>query len=551
MLWQYTNTKVPESDKELTEILLQNRSISDPELFFSPPHPSEFSVEAVGIAPEQMAAAVRRIKQAIRNQEKVLIFGDYDADGISATAILWQAIKAAGLIAVPFIPRRDVHGYGITKKALDEVIAAGAPSLIVTVDNGIVAHSATAYALEKGIDVVISDHHQPEKTAQGSDHLPPALATVHTTKLCGSTVSWMLARELSEEAALDNLDLAALATIADQVPLHGANRSFAVHGLEALRKTRKVGLKALSELANIDLAELSSSSVGYSLAPRINAMGRLAHGLDALRLLCTGSWQTARKLARLLSETNSSRQDLTHDQLQIALEQIKLQQEESVLFVHSDQFHEGVIGLIAGRLVEQFSKPALVVSLGGEVAKGSARSVAGVDIVQVLRAVREDLLEVGGHPMAAGFGISLEKVEVVKERLFTLTRSSIEKSLLVPKLVVECRLPLSQVRISGCEAVQKFDPFGAGNPEPLFAFENLKLIDLQTLGKHHQHLKLLLGDPESEDHHCQAVFWNQAQLQTRLRLGKSISFVARLECNEWKGRKKPQLVLKDIKFEQA
>lgn len=546
MLWKYLSENIPENTKDLELILLRNRSISNSEEFFKPKHPTKFSLSELEIDTEQMQKSVARILRAKKNNEKVLIFGDYDADGICATAILWHALKSVDIISVPFIPRRDVHGYGITKKALDEIIEVAKPTLIITVDNGIVAHAPIEYAQEHGIDVILTDHHQPDTDGNGEVVYPQSYSRIHTTKLCGSTVSWMLAHAISPDTALLQLDLAGLATIADQVPLQGANRSFATHGLEALRKTKRVGLKALGELGSVDFATLTAGSVGFGLAPRINAMGRLAHGLDALRLLCTNNWQSARKLARTLTDTNVDRQDLTMDQLQIAIQQVEIQQSQSVLFAASEQFHEGVIGLIAGRLVELYHKPALVMSIGEVSAKGSARSVAGVNIVELLREVRQDLLEVGGHPMAAGFGASLEKVEIVKNKLFTLAHQTIDQTLLIPQIVVDCKLPFALATEESIEKIEQFNPFGSGNPEPIFSFENLRVLGSQTIGKESQHLKLLLCDKENENKRCEAMFWRQGELTETVKIGDLVSVVARLEINEWKGKKKTQLVVKDI-----
>lgn len=546
MLWKYLSENIPETSKDLESILLSNRSILNPEEFFKPKHPSKFSLSELGIDDQEMKRSVERILRAKKNDEKVLIFGDYDADGICATAILWHALKSIDIISVPFIPRRDVHGYGITKKALDEIIEIAKPTLIITVDNGIVATEPIKYAQQHGIDVILTDHHQPEKNDSGEVVYPPAYSRVHTTKLCGSTVSWMLAQSLAPEAAMSQLDLAGLATIADQVPLYDANRSFAFHGLEALRKTSRVGLKALGELTGLDFATINSGSVGFGLAPRINAMGRLAHGLDALRLLCTSNWQSARKLARTLTDTNVDRQDLTMDQLQIAIDQVTIQKSESVLFAASDQFHEGVIGLIAGRLVELYHKPALVMSVGSSAAKGSARSVAGVNIVELLREVREDLLEVGGHPMAAGFGVSLENVEVVKGKLFALAKKSIDQTFLLPQILVDCRMPFAMASVEVAEKLKRLEPFGSGNPEPLFGFENLEVQGVQTMGKNKQHLKVVFCDCDNKNKKCEAVFWGKAQLGETIKVGKTISVAGRLEVNEWKGKKKIQLVGKDV-----
>jgi single-stranded-DNA-specific exonuclease len=547
MQWQLLSSEVPQNIDDVRSILLKNRSIVDEDEFFAPTHPKDFTVAAVGINVEQMKKAVERIKTAHAQEQHVVIFGDYDADGICATAILWRALRAYGLVAEPFIPRRDTHGYGISKKALDEIVAKKKPDLIISVDNGIVAHEALAYAQEIGIDVIVTDHHQPEKV--GNDFVfPPAVAVVHTTKLCGSTVSWMLAREFSVDSALEDLDLAAIATIADQVVLKDFNRSFAMHGLKVLCSSRKTGIKALAELASVDLSQVNCRTVGYTLAPRINAMGRLAHGMDALRLLCTKSWETARKLARLLDTTNTDRQEMTMDQYDIAVQQVKLQMEESVLVVHSDQFHEGVIGLIAGRLVEQFGKPAIVLSVNEATAKGSARSIPSINIVELLRLVREDLLEVGGHPMAAGLGVVKDKIEVIKTKLFTLAKETVTAEMLVPKIQIDMELPNSMLNIQTAESLAAFDPFGSGNPEPLFAVNDMLITGVQTIGKEGKHLKLQL---EADGQKLEALAWGKGDTAQSYSNGQVVSAAIMLSVNEWKNKKRLQVVARDINNQEA
>lgn len=546
MQWQCLSSLVPKNQQQLEAVLIKNRKITNKEDFFSPNHPSKLGLTSIGITVAAIKKAVKRIELAIKNQERVVIFGDYDADGICATAILWNVLKASGLIAVPFIPKRQIHGYGITKKTIDEIITAGKPDLLITVDNGIVAHQAIKYAAGLGIEVILTDHHQPETLKNGKPNLPKSYATVHTTQLSGSGVSWILARELNSEAAKEQLDLAALATIADQVPLVGANRSVVYHGLGALQKTSKVGLKALAELGGIDLLTLNSGTVGYSLAPRINAMGRLAHGLDALRLLCTKSWQSARKLARALTETNTNRQELTVEQYQLALQQAVLQTKESILVVASDQFHEGVIGLIAGRLMEKYAKPAVVMAINQTTIKGSARSVAGVNIVELLRLVQSDLLEVGGHPMAAGFGLEIAKLETVQTKLFTLAKTTIRQELLIPQIEVECSLLPELITIELVEYLDRFEPFGMANQKPVFAIEDAKIVLLQTLGKEKKHLKLLLKLKNGQQ--LEALYWKNGNLMKELHSGTQINLATLIEFNDWNGHQKLQLVVRDLKL---
>ncbi len=547
MHWQLASTEIPQTTKQLKQILLGNRQIKDTKQFFTPRKPESLLGSNDLFDNEQFEKALARIRLAIQTQEKVVIFGDYDADGICATAILWRALKSAGLVCQPFIPLRDKHGYGLSVAAIAELQTTIKPSLIITVDNGIVAHQAVGYAKQQGLDVIVTDHHQPEFSNVGEPIFPPADAFVHSSQLCGASVSWLIAAAIAPGSARQTLELAGLATIADQVPLRQENRSFAYHGLIALRKSSNVGLQALAEIAQIDLKTADSSTVGYTLAPRINAMGRLAHGIDALRLLCTDQKKTAQKLAALLASTNLDRQDMTLEQYQLAMEQATAQKSESIIFVVSEQFHEGVVGLIAGRLTERFAKPAIAVSISSGQAKGSARSVMGVNIVELLRQVREDLLDVGGHPMAAGFGVDLNRIEDIKNRLFSLAKEQIDRSLLERKLSLECALDPALINVDTCELIQKFAPFGAGNSEPIFGIANLKLSNFQTIGQDQKHLKLLLSDGnEVNPRTFTALYWGNGGLAEHLVPNMDIAIAGKLELNEWRGRRQVQVVLKDI-----
>lgn len=558
MRWQLLSQDIPQTVSETMALMLANRGITDAERFFNPPHPENLTLAELGFDESAMQKAVKLILQACSSNQKVVIFGDYDADGISATAVLWQSLKSVGCIAKPFIPQRDKHGYGLSVGALQEIITADKPDVLITVDNGIVAHKAAAFAKEQGLQLIISDHHQPEVDESGRQYFPPADAIVHTTKLCGTTVAWILGRELvrANDAAQqtktvarqDGLDLCGLATISDQVPLLGANRSFAFHGISALQKTQRVGLRALYTLAGIDAQTIDNYTVGFVLSPRVNAMGRLAHGLDALRLFCTTSPERAVELAGVLSSMNVERQDMTQEQLDLAIEQVQVQINESILIAHSPEFHEGVIGLIAGRLVEKFSKPAIVLSVGEKSIKGSARSVAGVNITELMRQVREDLLEVGGHPMAGGLSVAHEKLEVVKSRLFTLAKEQIDATLLVPSLIAECELPLQLLTAELVTELQQCAPFGSGNHKPNFVLNDLRIISCQVLGKEGRHLKIVLEPTDFSSPPIEALYWQNGHRCDDFPVGTKLHCMAQLESNTWKGRTKLQLIVKDCQL---
>jgi len=540
MKWKLKSEQVAETLSDLEDILLQNREIEDSEDFFTPQRPENFSLADVGIDKTEMSKALQRIQKAKDNDEDVLIFGDYDADGVCATAILWEGLRGFGIVARPFIPQREIHGYGLSLRSLESVLAEKKPDLIITVDNGIVAHDAFAYLKEIGVDAILSDHHLPEST------LPDATAIVHTTQLCGSTVAWFLARELSREAAMNSLDLAAIATVADQMILLNANRSFVKYGVEALAKTKRIGLQLLLKKADIDLEKVTTSSINYGIAPRINAMGRLKHGMDALRLLCTKSLERATSLVAELHDTNVSRQELTADMIQDALKQADAWKDEAIIVVSSSSYHEGVIGLIAGRLSEQFYKPAIVLSVGETVAKASGRSIQGVNIIELIRQVKDDLLEAGGHPMAAGFGLLSEKIPIVTKRLQDVARETISLELLTPCKDIECLLSPHLLNLETLQVLQKFAPFGSGNREPVFGLRNVEVLSVSSIGQTGKHLKLVIATDGSEPVSC--IGWNLGKKSADISAGSRIDIAGTLECNEWKNRKNLQMIVKDVEI---
>lgn len=550
MKWNINHTSIPKNKDEVVAILLENRKITDSEIFFHPPHPTTFSLQDVGIDPAQTKKAVKRILEAKKNNQTILVYGDYDADGICATTILWKSLHELGVHAIPFIPNREKHGYGISERALEDIEAVK-PQLIITVDNGIVAHGIFAILKEKGYDTILTDHHQPEIDEAGKDRFPDAVAIIHTTKLCGATVAWMLAKELNPDYAASLLDICAIASIADQVQMKDANRAFVYHGLEVLRTTQRVGIQELCTIAGVEQKQISSYTVGFQLAPRINAMGRIAHGMDALRLLCTESKKQAQQLAHTLQLTNVSRQELTTDMYQDALIQAETQKDQHLIFVYSDQYHEGVIGLIAGKLTETFSKPAIAVSVTKTYAKASARSITGVSIIDMLRSIRDDLLEVGGHPLAGGFSVEIEKIELIKKRLHEVALATILPEQLTKQLELDCALPLEIVTAELAKTLQAFEPHGQANNKPLFALENIKIKSIQTIGKEGQHRKLTLVLAETKNQldkliEIPALWWNVSADFT-LEPGSLVSVAGMLDLNVYKGRTSVQVVVRDVR----
>jgi single-stranded-DNA-specific exonuclease len=553
--------KLPSSLEELEEVLLGVRSIEDKKKFFHPPTPLKLSPSEVGIDAKGIQKALARLLKAKESREQIVVYGDYDADGICASAIVWQTLNSLGFKVMPYIPSRQKHGYGLSRGALEEVIEKFHPSVIVTVDNGIVAHEEIEWLAEQGVEVILTDHHQLEKNKAGDSIEPKAVAIVHSTKLCGATVAWMLMRELvaklkeDEDLVVKQLDLCGIATIADQVPLQDANRSFAFHGLEQLRQTTRPGLLELYDLAKVELEKITEQTVGFIISPRINAMGRMAHGLDALRLLCTGSRRQARQIAKNLESVNQERKNLTYELMEKAVEMAKEQAEESIIVVHHDDFHEGVIGLVAGRLMEKFYKPAVVIGTAknekgdGNVAKASVRSVEGVHITEFLRQIKKDLLSLGGHPLAAGFSLERDMVAEVKEKIQKLAKEQIDSVLLQDKMVVDCELPHDLVTLEAAKLVETLKPFGKKNTQPVFLIKDLKLEHVRQIGKENMHLMLFVKPSSDSSEQIPVLMWRHGFRAPEIESHPSINLVCMLDINTWREKTNLQLVAKKIGFD--
>lgn len=535
--------------KEILAILLKNRQIdnkTNAKTFLSPENPTDLSVKQVGIDEKMLKIAINRVKKAINNQENIVIFGDYDADGITATAVLWETLHHYKAKVVPFIPHREKHGYGLSIKALNDVFKDHQPSLIITVDNGIVAHEAADYVAQKNIDLIITDHHV------ASPILPTSLAIIHTTSLAGAGVSWIFSREIAKAIDPDNwgkiveqsLDLATIGTVADQVPLKENNRSLVTFGLDAIRRSKRVGLKELFSQSKFDQKDLSTHHINFVIAPRINAMGRLAHGLDSLRLLCTSNKDKAQELALMLGDTNQTRQDLTFELLQKAKDLVG-EVTHKIIVVDDPEFHEGVIGLVAGKLSETHARPSIVIGRGEVVSKASARSIAGINIINLIRKAQHLLINAGGHPMAAGFTIETKNIEAFKQAINTIADQEIDEKDLKPTLAVDCLLELPDISWSLYKLIQKLEPFGSENQKPLFAIENIQVIEKLPIGKEAKHLKLILPSSIDSQSSIDALWFGKGEKIEEI--GKQVDIVFSIDENTWNSRSKLQLLIKDLK----
>ncbi len=540
MNWNLKTTTIPKSTDELIKLLLANREINDASAFVHPQDPTGLTFKDVGINSSHIKKAVKRLEQARIKKEKIIIFGDYDCDGVCATTVLWETLHELGFSVFPFIPNREIHGYGLSTKAIDELLTNGKPAIVISVDNGIVAHAQWQRLKDEGIFTILTDHHEPDNTK------PPVDVLIHTTKLCGTTVAWMLARELDRQKAEAMLDLCAIATIGDQVPLTGANRSFVAYGLAQLNRTKRLGLKLLIEAAGLERGSIGTYGVSFGIVPRINAMGRLGSALDALRALCTKNETRARTLVSTLHTTNVERQDLTGTFIELARSKASDWEYEHIIVIADSSFHEGVIGLIASKLTEEFHKPSIVISIGEETSKASGRSVPGVHITQLLRSVQEDLLEVGGHPMAAGLRLETNAIARFKLHIETVARQTISSDLLIPHIDVDCKLASNLLTFETVAALKTLEPFGAGNREPIFLFEQMTITDARTIGKEGKHLKLSVQPKSDTPHLLEAIGFGMGEIAKQFPIGSEITCVGKLQMNEWKGRSSLQLMLSDL-----
>lgn len=539
--------------QEIVNILLRNRGIKtekERKEFFNPPDPKKFDAREIGINKIQLKRAVQRIKQAVGSGEKIIVYGDYDVDGICATAILWETLFALGANILPYIPSRFTEGYGLNEKSIKKLKKDDPElGLIITVDHGIVAHKKIDFAKTLGVDVIVTDHHEPGKTK------PEACMVVHTTKISGSAVVWMLAKEINENFKLktenlnDHLSLVALGTVADVLPVVGVNRSFVVHGLKELRITDRPGIKAICEEASIKQKEIDTYHIGFIIGPRLNAAGRIEHAMDSLRLLCVKKTAQAKELALKLGRVNRLRQEKTNVAVGHIEENFSLVWKEKgvpkLLFVEHESYEEGIIGVVAGKLAEKYYRPAIVVSRGDEFSKASARSISGVNIVEMIKGVGEEFfVGVGGHKMAAGFTIRTEQIKVLKEHLFTISEEMIKDADLIRKVRVDYDLEFGDLSGFLYRELQKFTPYGFGNLEPTFRTKEVLVEDARLVGKDNSHLKLRLAKSESID----AIGFGMGEWYTKLSPEKPVDIIYSIIMDTWNGGNKLELKIKDIQI---
>ncbi len=531
------------TQQELLTVVLKNRQIKKEDLkeFLEPSDPFILNAVSFGVSVPEVSKAVARIRLAIENKENILIYGDYDVDGITSTAILWQVLNKAGAKVTPFVPDREADGYGFkydSYKRFSEIKNIKF-NLLITVDNGIVAGRQMQKIKDKGVDIIITDHHLSDP-----NNIPPAFAVIHSTQVSGSILSWFLASKISKNA---DLGLAALGGVADCIPLLGVNRNIIVHGLKKIKESPSVGLQKLMEISNVKQETISTYDLGFLIGPRINAVGRLSNPTDALRLLCSQTPELATRYAQGLDAFNKDRQILQKDSVDMA---DKFHDTKNkIIFAFNPDFHPGIIGLIAGRLTEKYYLPSIIISQGDEISKGSCRSIKELNIIETLRIFEDLFVELGGHSGAAGFSIKNENIPILQEKITLYINDKFSKITLEPNIIVDAQMTLSAVNLKNYNALEKLAPFGFENQKPLFYFKNITITQKRVVGQTGDHLKLKFDDLNTktiENISTDAIAFKKGDLDPHLNIGSIVDIVAEVDSNTWNNVTTPQLMVKEI-----
>ena len=528
--------------------LLYNRGISEPsqvELFLS----ADKRLEADPFLLPDIHQAVSRTYQALFSGEQIAIYGDFDADGITATALLVQGLSALGGRAIPYIPHRYREGYGLQVAALEKLRKQGV-SLVITVDTGITAIAEIQKAGKMGMDIIVTDHHLPLAS------LPPALAVVNhkrsdstcqSAELAGVGVAFKFLQALlkgsgHEELPNRLLDLVALGTITDMIPLTGDNRYWVKRGLELINNTERLGLQEMMRCAGLKPGNLDTESVSWILGPRINAAGRLDDAATSYQLLLTQDRREAASLASNLEEKNAKRQRLTSELLERARESIIAAGTDLPLLMTGDEsYPTGVMGLVAGRLSEEFYRPVIMFKFGPETCRGSGRSISEFDLMAALKDCRDLLSNFGGHTKAAGFSVPTTNLTQLQKRLLTIAEAQLTGLDLRPHIDIDAEVPLSVFADNTFKEIQSLAPFGSGNPLPTFVSRRVEIVDQRQIGSQGEHLGLKLKQGGIVWDAIGFRFGNRAQEATTY-----LDIAYNLYIDRWNGGEKLRLKLLDF-----
>ncbi len=564
-----------EKTKDVVEHILKERDIKEKEIFLNP------NIEDIPNHKKlhDTKSGAKKIVEHIKKRNKIVIHGDYDADGICSTSLLWDFLYRdvskfleKEIDVLPYIPDRVEQGYGLTKDSLDDVFNLGA-KLVITVDCGVrdkeLIHE---FMQEKDLDFVVTDHHLPpedlleskeqkkekekdkeDKKKKKEEIRYPLVHQMYPgyeypyTEICGTSVVYFLIQQIRDLLDMPKdlkygLDLVALATVTDVMPLLDVNRVFVKEGLEEINKGKRLGLRMLALRAGIEPNEVQSYHLGFVLGPRINASGRIASPMEAVRLLVSNDENQCKEIANLLETTNFERQKMTTEIFEQAKEEIK-ESEDNLLFVIGKDWHEGIIGLVAGKLQQLYYRPVVVATKSEGVIKGSARSIKGFNITNAFDKFKKQLERYGGHELAAGFSATEEKIETFKKSLVEYANKEITKEQLQPKLDIEILLGSEDVTKDLVNELKRLEPLGFGNPKPMVCLKELLIKSKQVIGKDGNHLKLFVGDKNTEP--LTLLLFGCGDDVEILKEGDSIDVVGYPDINVWNGRESMQFNVKE------
>ena len=499
-----------------------------------------------------MEKAVQRICRAIEGKEKIIIYGDYDVDGITATSLLYWVLSDLGAEPSFYIPERQSEGYGLNRDAVQH-LKDEHTNVLITVDCGISSYDIVD-SFRGDMDIIVTDHHEPPAD------IPPAYAVLNPKQegcaypfkeLAGAGVAYKLCQalwlRLCGEALSGYTEIAALGTIADLVPLTGENRIIVRDGLQRMKEGYNTGLQALLAVSGLTPDSISAGRIAFTAAPRLNAAGRISHAEKGVRLLLETDQQKADRIAEELNELNKERQDIEHDIARQAVRQIEAEKrrDDGVLVAYGQDWHAGVIGIAASRLVEEYYRPSLVISVHDGVGKGSCRSIAGFNMYEALQYADDLLIQYGGHPMAAGFSIQADRIEDFRQRLIDYAAAHMKEEDYIPQLAVDGELRPDDITLSLVGELSQLEPYGMGNSRPVFSLQGCTVDEARPIGRDKKHLRLVLRSGKHT--RISGVGWSMAEACDEIMEGDCIDVAFQLERNEFNGVASPQLVVQDLR----
>ena len=563
--WQYYNqanqaNQTSQAEEDIKKIIekfkinrllatiLVNRGITDEQDIKVFLEPTRKDFHDPYLLPD-MEIAVNRIIQAMNEKEKVMIYGDYDVDGITSISVLKQFLMERGLDVSEYIPNRLDEGYGLNKEAIQEIYNEGY-RLIITVDCGISGINEVEFANSLGIQTIITDHHEP------AEELPKAIAVIDPkiknskypfNQLAGVGVVFKLIQalgiklDLDEKEYLKYLDLVCVGTISDIVPLIDENRVIAKLGLKLVEVTKNIGLQNLLKVAGYKT--IDSNTVSFGIAPRVNACGRMGHEKEALEIFLSNNIRRVEELAYKLTVYNKQRQDIEKEIFKQAIEQISENKEEknSAIILGDSRWHHGVIGIVASKITDMYFKPTLLLCFEDGIGKGSGRSIPGFDLHMALSKCSDNLEKYGGHAMAVGLAVKEEKFKAFKKEFEEIAKNSNLEEI-QPIIKVDGQVTSEDMSIEFVEELKKLEPFGEGNKTPIFVYKGLKINSIRALSDG-KHLKLTLKD---EGNIIDAIGFNMGELVNEYLIGDKVDVAGTLEINEFNGNRTIQINLKDI-----